>query len=219
MPVAQSGQTTAATDHARSAGSCWYANLSPAPHPARPCLAAFVFHAEWFPYFLKNRISRKMYCKRKFASNDLHVAQFLVTIKAMEKKIGDVVRERRKALGLTLDELCTKLTDYDAGNLSRFEKGQQRIVEERLDEIAVALGTTTWELFKARNPAWPTAPAIQPAIASEATPSPWTVWPFPTSFERFSKIPTLDRMRCATYIEATVDAWEARPPMNGTNGH
>jgi len=75
--------------------------------------------------------------------------QFTNTIAAM-KTLGDVVRERRKALGLTLEKVANEIPDYDAGNLSRFERNVSSLQLEKLDALAAALRTTPAELFALR---------------------------------------------------------------------
>lgn len=56
-------------------------------------------------------------------------------------KIGQVIREIRKAQGATLEEIALA-ADTNASNLSRIERGTQGYSPETMDRIAVALGTT-----------------------------------------------------------------------------
>jgi len=56
-------------------------------------------------------------------------------------KIGQVIREIRKAQGATLEEIALA-ADTNASNLSRIERDEQGYSPETLDRIAVALGTT-----------------------------------------------------------------------------
>jgi transcriptional regulator with XRE-family HTH domain len=56
-------------------------------------------------------------------------------------KIGQVIREIRKAQGATLEEIALA-ADTNASNLSRIERGEQGYSPETLDRIAVALSTT-----------------------------------------------------------------------------
>lgn len=61
-------------------------------------------------------------------------------------KIGEVIRRRRKALQLTLEQVALA-AETDAGNLSRVERGMQSPSYEAVDQIAKALGTTASALF------------------------------------------------------------------------
>lgn len=61
--------------------------------------------------------------------------------------IGRVVRRRRKSKKLTLTDLANMITDYDAGNLSRFERGGQGIADDKLAEIAAALEVSVSALY------------------------------------------------------------------------
>lgn len=63
------------------------------------------------------------------------------------KKLGEAVRDLRKQQGKTLAEVADMLDDYDAGNLSRFERGLQSITREKLDALAKALGTTVSKIY------------------------------------------------------------------------
>lgn len=56
-------------------------------------------------------------------------------------KIGQVIREIRKAQGATLEEIALA-ADTNASNLSRIERDAQGYSPETLDRIASALGTT-----------------------------------------------------------------------------
>lgn len=56
-------------------------------------------------------------------------------------KIGQVIREIRKAQGATLEQIALT-ADTNASNLSRIERDVQGYSPETLDRIAVALGTT-----------------------------------------------------------------------------
>ena len=61
-------------------------------------------------------------------------------------KIGDVIRKRRKALGLTLEGLALA-AQSDGGNLSRIERGVQKASTEALELLAGAMGTTVGALY------------------------------------------------------------------------
>lgn len=69
----------------------------------------------------------------------------------MTKKLGQVVRQLRKEKKLTLQQLADSIEDYDAGNLSRFERDVQGISEPKLKEISSALGTTVSTIYAIRD--------------------------------------------------------------------
>jgi len=50
------------------------------------------------------------------------------------KQLGDALRNRRKELGLTLEELASKL-DVNVGQLSRFERADFKIVSRNLQKV------------------------------------------------------------------------------------
>lgn len=54
------------------------------------------------------------------------------------KQLGDTLRHRRKELGLTLEQLASKL-DVDIGQLSRFERAEFKIVSHNLQKVAAFL--------------------------------------------------------------------------------
>lgn len=71
--------------------------------------------------------------------------------------VGPVIRRLRKSRGLTLQKLIEQSQDdddpdaksYDAGNLSRFERGgQRRIGDDFLFRMCKALGTTRAEVYE-----------------------------------------------------------------------
>jgi amino-acid N-acetyltransferase len=59
---------------------------------------------------------------------------------------GSAIRQRRKALGLTLQELA-KRVDADTGNLSRIERGAQGLSEAMLHRLCAALDCTPASLY------------------------------------------------------------------------
>lgn len=61
--------------------------------------------------------------------------------------IGERIRARRKAAGLTLLQM-EALTDINNGNLSRIERGTQNLTEPTLTKIAGALGLTLAQLLE-----------------------------------------------------------------------
>lgn len=64
--------------------------------------------------------------------------------------IGNNIRKLRKSQKMTLQQLAA-LTDYDAGNLSRIERGELGVSEAMLRKIAQALSTTPAQLFEEGN--------------------------------------------------------------------
>lgn len=60
--------------------------------------------------------------------------------------LGYFIRNKRKALDLTLQQLAVKIK-ADAGNLSRIERGELGVSETLLRKIAVALNTTPASLY------------------------------------------------------------------------
>lgn len=63
------------------------------------------------------------------------------------KHLGSVIRRRRKEAGLKLDQVADQIPGYDAGNLSRFERGQQDITEDKLHKLAEILATNVADLY------------------------------------------------------------------------
>lgn len=61
-------------------------------------------------------------------------------------KIGDKIRQIRKANKMTLSELALRV-DSDVGNLSRLERGMQGYSDTLIQKIAEALGVPVAELF------------------------------------------------------------------------
>ena len=62
------------------------------------------------------------------------------------KKLGKAIAERRKAKGLTQDDLAG-MVEVDAETISRFERGTSAPSLQRLFEIAAALDAGVGELF------------------------------------------------------------------------
>lgn len=60
--------------------------------------------------------------------------------------LGAALRKRRKALGLTLQQLAAK-TEADTGNLSRIERGEQGLSEAMLFRLCAALDCTPAFLY------------------------------------------------------------------------
>jgi transcriptional regulator with XRE-family HTH domain len=63
-------------------------------------------------------------------------------------EIGAAVRKRRKDLGLTLQQVVDRMDmEFDTGNLSRAERGQQEFSRRSLESVAKALETTVSDLY------------------------------------------------------------------------
>lgn len=60
--------------------------------------------------------------------------------------IGDAIRWTRERLGLTLEAVAME-AGFDAGNLSRMERGQQAVTVDRLSEVARAMQVRVSDLF------------------------------------------------------------------------
>ncbi|ELY2591402.1 helix-turn-helix transcriptional regulator [Cronobacter sakazakii] len=65
-------------------------------------------------------------------------------------KIGDKIRQIRKANKMTLSELALRV-DSDVGNLSRLERGMQGYSDTLIQKIAEALGVPVAELFSSNE--------------------------------------------------------------------
>jgi transcriptional regulator with XRE-family HTH domain len=60
--------------------------------------------------------------------------------------IGYAIRSTRERLGLTLEAVAME-AGFDAGNLSRMERGQQAVTVDRLAQVARALQVRVSDLF------------------------------------------------------------------------
>jgi len=76
-------------------------------------------------------------------SHTLCQSQFLRILRSMKdlkiSSIGEAVRHFRKLRKMTLGQVADQIDGYDTGGLSRFERGEQGIAEEKLRQIAVIL--------------------------------------------------------------------------------
>jgi transcriptional regulator with XRE-family HTH domain len=79
-------------------------------------------------------------CAERFVwcANSLHASDM--------RPIGEVIRELRKAKGMTLEDLAAE-AGTDSGNLSRLERGLQGYTQERLEVIARGLGISVADLW------------------------------------------------------------------------
>jgi DNA-binding XRE family transcriptional regulator len=71
-----------------------------------------------------------------------------MTEDALKESLGNAIRARRKALGLTLSDL-SKRTEVSLGYLSQIELGKNSASIETLYRICLALGMKMSELFQA----------------------------------------------------------------------
>ncbi len=62
-------------------------------------------------------------------------------------KLGEAVRLLRKYRGMTLSEVANLMSDYDAGNLSKFERSELGMKPHNIDELAQTLGVNTSTLY------------------------------------------------------------------------
>jgi len=67
---------------------------------------------------------------------------------ALRETLGNVIRERRKALGLTLAQMAQR-TGVSLGYLSQIELGKNSASIETLYRISLGLGIRMSELFQA----------------------------------------------------------------------
>jgi len=86
------------------------------------------------------------------------------------KSLGPIVRRRRKALGLTLADVADPI-GYDAGNLSRFERGGQMIHEELLAKLAAQIKTTVPEILREASESPEEADDIDPKNLRNVNPA------------------------------------------------
>ena len=71
-----------------------------------------------------------------------------MTEEALRESLGNAIRERRKALGLTLSNMSDR-TNVSLGYLSQIELGKNSASIETLYRICLALGMKMSELFQA----------------------------------------------------------------------
>jgi|SRR4051794_14093046 len=72
---------------------------------------------------------------------------------ALKRALGEVIRKRRKALGLTLAELSQK-AKVSLGYLSQIELGKNSASIETLYKISIGLGLRMSDLFQAVQSSW-----------------------------------------------------------------
>ncbi len=77
--------------------------------------------------------------------------------------LGEALRKRRKALGLTLQQLALK-TDADTGNLSRIERGEQGLSEAMLFRLCSALDCSPAYLYAQAEAASGAGPQTGPRL-------------------------------------------------------
>ena len=72
---------------------------------------------------------------------------------ALKRALGEAIRKRRKAMGLTLSEL-SKRSKVSLGYLSQIELGKNSASIETLYQISIGLGLRLSELFQAVQSSW-----------------------------------------------------------------
>ena len=77
--------------------------------------------------------------------------------------LGEALRKRRKALGLTLQELANRVS-ADSGNLSRIERGEQGLSEAMLRRLCSALDCTPAFLYAQAEAAAGSSPQAGPRL-------------------------------------------------------
>lgn len=77
--------------------------------------------------------------------------------------LGEALRKRRKALGMTLQQLAAK-TNADTGNLSRIERGEQGLSEAMLFRLCAALDCSPAHLYAQAESAAGAAPQSGPRL-------------------------------------------------------
>jgi transcriptional regulator with XRE-family HTH domain len=70
---------------------------------------------------------------------------------ALKGSLGNAIRERRKALGLTLAQMAQR-TNVSLGYLSQIELGKNSASIETLYKISLGLGIKMADLFQAVQP-------------------------------------------------------------------
>jgi transcriptional regulator with XRE-family HTH domain len=75
------------------------------------------------------------------------------TEKAFRLALGNAIRKRRKAMGLTLAKLAER-TGISLGFLSQIELGKNSMSIETLYKLSVGLGQRLSELFRAVQSSW-----------------------------------------------------------------
>lgn len=82
----------------------------------------------------------KHICAGRFAPNANSNDHWLM------EKLGPIIRQRRKALNMTIEELAHRIGS-DVGNVSRIERSKQDVPLAKLEAFAKALGCEIWQLF------------------------------------------------------------------------
>jgi transcriptional regulator with XRE-family HTH domain len=88
-------------------------------------------------------------------ANFICASRFALGAKSCEdvpmKTIGAVAREIRQAKKLSLADVAYSMVNYDPGNLSRFERGIQSIMLDKLEELSNVLKTPISTMFLLRE--------------------------------------------------------------------
>ncbi|WP_122341441.1 LexA family protein [Pseudomonas caricapapayae] len=121
-------------------------------------------------------------------------------------EIGQIIRNSRKAKGLTLDELAHQI-DTDAGNLSRLERGKQGASHELLQRIMKALDLTVLS-----NDAATSYTGSRQDLLAEGS----NVDPARPPYGRERKYPLISWVQAGEVAEAPSKIGEAHPLIEST---
>ena len=67
----------------------------------------------------------------------------------MANKVGKLIKQARTDAGLTQEQLARKVKDADASDISKAERGQLKLTNDQLKQIAKATGVTQKSLIEA----------------------------------------------------------------------
>jgi len=93
------------------------------------------------------------FCVSRFVSSAFLLHQCEME-RSHERTIGEAVRQVRRARKLTLADVADQIDGYDTGGLSRFERGEQGVSEEKLRQIAVVLEVPLTVLYAIAEFEW-----------------------------------------------------------------
>ncbi len=126
--------------------------------------------------------------------------------------IGEVIRALRKYKRWSLEELAQQITDYDTGNLSKFERGKQGIKETKLNQIATAFDISLKDIYSAAEQLNTNAIALEdiPLLMEEANSSYVSEYgdtaldhsDMPYQSENATKIPVISFVQAGQWVGA-----------------
>lgn len=118
----------------------------------------------------------------------------------MSNEVGQIIRDHRKRLGLTLQEL-QKRTGINNGNLSKIERGQQSLTNDSMKAIAKAFGMSLPDLFSAQR----AQPGVLGKNGGADSPRAATAHRQAGAFDNIDQIPQDENVAIGT-ISASTDA-------------